>query len=429
MQKVSVVGGGLAGSEIALQLAGLGYNVDLIEMRPSVMTEAHKTSYLAELVCSNSLKSTRIDNASGLLKRELSMLGCRLLDIADESKVPAGHALAVDREIFASNVTRAVKENKLINRIEDEIRDIQVPGCCVIATGPLTSQALSKSIQNHFSEDHLFFYDAISISINIETADTGIMFKASRYGKGEADYFNIPFTKEEYYKLVEFLISAQKTEKHNFEQSSYFEACLPVEIAAKRGPETLRYGIMKPKGLIDPSTGIEPYAVIQLRQETRSGEMYGLVGFQSRLKRKAQRELLGIIPGLKNADILRWASIHRNTYIDSPRLLDERQMSRTRDGLFFAGQITGVEGYVESIAHGVLISRNVIAYLKGEKSELFPKETILGAIQRYLINTEISFQPINANLGLLPMVKGKKKDRKSIKAQISIDKMTEFLKK
>jgi methylenetetrahydrofolate--tRNA-(uracil-5-)-methyltransferase len=429
MRKITIVGGGLAGSEAALQLADRGYEVDLIEMRPSVMTEAHKTPYLAELVCSNSLKSTRIENASGLLKKELNMLGCRLLEIADKSKVPAGHALAVDRELFASNVSRVVQEHKLINLIEDEKRDIQISDCSVIATGPLTSKALSKSIQDHFSKDHLFFYDAISISINIETVDTGIMFKASRYGKGEADYFNIPFTREEYYRLVEFLISAPQTEKHNFESSSYFEACLPVEVAAKRGAETLRYGIMKPKGLIDPSTGMEPYAVIQLRQETRSGEMYGLVGFQSRLTRKAQRELMAIIPGLENSEILRWASIHRNTYIDSPRLLDERQMSKMRDGLFFAGQITGVEGYVESIAHGLIISRNVIAYLKGEESVIFPKETILGAIQRYLINTEINFQPINANFGLLPKVKGNKRERKSRKAQIAIDSMTAFLRR
>ena len=427
MPKITIVGGGLAGSEAALQLADKGIEVDLLEMRPAVNTEAHKTSYLAELVCTNSLKSIRIENASGLLKSELRMLGCRLLEIADKSKVPAGHALAVDRELFASNVTRAVQEHKLIKLINEEKKDLEFSGCCVIAAGPLTSPALSKSIQDHFAKEHLFFYDAISISINIESADTDLMFRASRYDKGEADYFNIPFTKEEYYNLVDFLISAPKTKKHDFESASYFEACLPVEVAAERGPETLSYGIMKPRGLVNPLTGVEPYAVIQLRQETKKGEMYGLVGFQSRLTRKSQRELLGIIPGLKDAEILRWASIHRNTYLDSPKLLDQKQMSRLKKGLFFAGQIVGVEGYVESIGHGLLTARNVLAHLKGEESIIFPEETILGAIQRYLVNSEIRFQPINANFGLLPRVKGNKRERKNKKAQIAIDSMKAFL--
>lgn len=425
---MTVIGGGLAGCEAALQLAGKKHKVDLIEMRPSSPTPAHQTGSLAELVCSNSLKSTRIDNASGLLKKELKILGCRLLDIASESSVPAGHALAVDRDLFSRKVTEAIEREPLIDLYREEKTGLDFEGCCIIATGPLTSDSLSRAISNHFSRNHLHFYDAISISISIETADTAKMYKASRYGKGGADYYNIPLNREKYLALVSYLLKAPKTEKHHFESSKCFEACLPIEESASRGVDTPRFGIMKPRGLPDPETGSEPYAVIQLRQETVEGSMFGLVGFQTRLTRPAQKEMLRLIPGLENAEILRWGSIHRNTFMETPLLLDRRQMSTKREGLFFAGQIVGVEGYVESIGNGLLAALNVDAFLNGRGPVVLPLETILGGLQRYLADTSTGFQPVNANFGLLPMVAGQKKDRKIRKAEASIMAIEDFVK-
>ncbi len=424
--RITVVGAGLAGSEAALQLAARGHKIDLIEMRPRLQTPAHKTSYLAELVCSNSLKSTRNDNASGLLKRELDMLGCRLLKIAQDASVPAGHALAVDREVFSRKVTEAVKEQEYIRVVNQEKTDLEFDEICVIATGPLTSTRLSKAIKKHFGSDHMYFYDAISISVNMETVNTENMFRASRYGKGGADYFNIPLDRSQYLKLVEYLIKAPKTPKRDFEDSRCFEACLPVEVSAGRGVDTPRFGVMKPRGLADPVTGAEPYAVIQLRQESMTGSMYGLVGFQTRLTRKSQKGLLSMIPGLENAEILRWGGIHRNTYIDSPRLLDSKQMSRTGKGLFFSGQLAGVEGYVESIGHGLLTALNIDNLLRGKEVVLLPPETILGGIQRYLAESE-RFQPVNANFGLLPPVRGGKRERKRRKAERSISILKKYI--
>ncbi|MBN2184587.1 MAG: methylenetetrahydrofolate--tRNA-(uracil(54)-C(5))-methyltransferase (FADH(2)-oxidizing) TrmFO [Candidatus Krumholzibacteriota bacterium] len=427
MYDVTVVGGGLAGSEAALQLADRGLNVQLLEMRPGENTPAHKTSSLAELVCSNSLKSESPQTASGLLKKELSMLGCRLLGLARETRVPAGHALAVDRDLFASAVTNAINNEKRIVIVNREQKDLNFSIPAIIATGPLTSKSLSEAIISEFSSETLFFYDAISISVNVESIDHTKVFKGSRYGKGADDYWNIPFSREEYQRLVAFLKGSPSTASRDFEEKRYFDACLPVEVLASRGDETLRFGPLKPKGLIDPATGKEPFAVLQLRQETLNGTMAGLVGFQSRLTRKGQKELMKLIPGLEKAEILRWGSIHRNTYLDSPRLLDAVQMSRMKEGIYFSGQITGVEGYMESIAHGLLTARNLFNRISGKEDEIFPEETILGGLQRHLSNDSAPFQPMNANFGILPAVDGKRKDRKRLKYERSVAALERFL--
>ena len=425
---VTIIGGGLAGSEIALQLSSRGHRVRLVEMRPERRTPAHRTDDLAELVCSNSLKSEHPETASGLLKRELHMLGCRLLHLADRARVPAGHALAVDRELFSRIVTGEVEAEPLICIERREQRDLDLPPCSVIASGPLTSDRLSRALEEHFDSESLYFYDAISISIDSESVDTKRIFKASRYGKGGDDYWNVPFSSDEYQKLVEFLRNAPCVERRGFEDARCFEACLPVEVIASRGKESLRFGALKPKGLVDPATGQEPHAVLQLRQETRDCRLLGLVGFQTRLTRPAQKELLNLIPGLGTARILRWGSIHRNTFIDSPQLLDDRQMSRSRKGLFFAGQIVGVEGYVESIAHGLITALNIDRYLSGGAFVGFPRETLLGALQRHLTGTGGSrFQPMNVNFGILPPVDGSKKRRKELHAERSIDALKHFL--
>jgi methylenetetrahydrofolate--tRNA-(uracil-5-)-methyltransferase len=424
---VTIIGGGLAGSEIALQLASRGHAVRLVEMRPERETPAHRTDGLAELVCSNSLKSEDPETASGLLKRELGMLGCRLLGIADRARVPAGHALAVDRELFSKIVTEEVEGEPLVSVERREQLDLELPPCSVIASGPLTSDDLSSALENHLGSESLYFYDAISISIDADSVDWGPMYRASRYGKGGADYWNAPFSREEYGRLVKFLREAPCVDKRGFEDSRCFDACLPVEVIASRGEESLRFGPLKPKGLPEPSTGREPHAVMQLRQETRDGRLLGLVGFQTRLTRPAQRELLRLIPGLGGARILRWGSIHRNTFIDSPRLLDEGQMSRTRRGLFFAGQIVGVEGYVESIAHGLVTALNVERYLVGEDFVRFPRETLIGALQEHLVTSPEPYQPMNVNFGILPPVQGPKKRRKQIRASRSIDALKGFL--
>jgi methylenetetrahydrofolate--tRNA-(uracil-5-)-methyltransferase len=426
-KSITIIGGGLAGSEIALQLASRGYAVRLVEMRPENKTPAHRTGDLAELVCSNSLKSEHPETASGLLKHELRMLGCRLIGYAERARVPAGHALAVDRELFSRIVTDEVDSEPLIRLERREQVNLDLPGCSVIATGPLTANRLSQSIEEHFGSESLFFYDAISISIDAETADTGRLFRASRYGKGGADYWNVPFSREEYRDLVDFLRRAPCVEKRGFEDSRCFEACLPVEVIASRGKESLRFGPLKPRGLVDPATGCEPHAVLQLRQETRDGRLLGLVGFQTRLTRPAQRELLRFIPGLGDARILRWGSIHRNTFIDSPRLLDEGQMSRDRKGLFFAGQIVGVEGYVESIAHGVVTALNIERYLEDEGFIRFPRETLLGALQEHLTRIVSTFQPMNVNFGILPPVAGPRKKRKELHSARSLDALKRFL--
>lgn len=427
MNRVTIIGGGLAGCEAALQLASRNIPVRLIEMRPAVETPAHRTSLLAELVCSNSLKSIDPVTSSGLLKEELRALRCVLLDAASRSSVPAGHALAVDRELFASDVTSMIEASPLIELETREETALPDDGCVIVATGPLTSDSLSASIEKHFDGGKLYFYDAISISVEAETIDESRIFRGSRYGKGGDDYLNIPLNEDEYDELIRFLLEAPKSEKRGFESSQCFDACLPVEVIAFRGPESLRYGPLKPRGLVNPFTGREPHAVLQLRQEKRDGSLLGLVGFQTRLTRPAQKELLKLLPGLERASIARWGAIHRNTYLDAPHLLDERQMSRERKGLFFAGQIAGVEGYVESIAHGLLTALNVSAWLDGREIPLFPEDTMTGALQRYLSGHEGEFQPMNANMGLLPPAKGRKRERKIKKSERARESLGRYL--
>ena len=427
MKRVTVIGGGLAGCEAALQLASRNISVRMIEMRPVAETPAHRTSLLAELVCSNSLKSTDPVTASGLLKAELKVLGCRLLEMASRCAVPAGHALAVDRDLFASEVTESIKQSPLIELARTEQTVLPEDGCAIVATGPLTSDNLTSSMEEHFEGGKLYFYDAISISVEAESIDESLIFRGSRYGKGGDDYLNVPLSEKGYTDLVRFLLEAPKTQKRGFESGMCFEACLPVEVIASRGEQSLRYGPLKPRGLADPSTGKEPYAVLQLRQEKRDGSMLGLVGFQTRLTRPAQKQLLKMLPGLEVARVVRWGAIHRNTYLDSPRLLDDRQMSARQEGLFFAGQLAGVEGYVESIAHGLLTALNASAYLDGNKPPLLPADTITGALQRHLSCTERDFRPMNANMGLLPPARGSRSERKAKKAERALASLDQYL--
>lgn len=419
--EVTIVGGGLAGSELALQLADRGVRVTLVEMRPIRSTPAHRTPFLAELVCSNSMKSEMPETASGLFKKELRLLRCRLLSEAEEARVPAGHALAVDRELFARHITQIVENEPSIRLERCEIENLALPPCSIIATGPLTSNSLSRAIQDHFDADHLYFYDAISISVRANTIDETMTFRASRYGKGGDDYVNVPLGGDEYRNLVDYLRGAPTVEKRGFEENRCFEACLPVEVIASRGDDALRFGPLKPKGLFDPRTGREPFAAIQLRQETRDGTMLGLVGFQTRLTRSAQRELVGMIPAMRDAEIVRWGSIHRNTFLDAPRLLDGRQMSRRRDGLFFSGQLVGVEGYVESIAHGLITALQIVRYLEGGVLPPFPRETMIGALQEHLVTGREPFQPMNVNFGLLPPIVAKRKEQRRMIAQRSLE--------
>lgn len=427
MQAVTVIGGGLAGCEAALQLSARGIAVQLVEMRPDVCTPAHRGGQLAELVCSNSLKSEHAETASGLLKREMELLGCRLLQIAAHCRVPAGHALAVDRELFAAEVSRAIEDEVLIEVRRSEQTDLETAGCAIVATGPLTSGRLCAAIESHLGEGCLYFYDAISISVDAQSIIREAAFRASRYGKGGDDYWNIPLEREEYSRLVAFLLTAPTVEPRGFESSRCFEACLPVEVIASRGEDALRFGPLKPRGLVDPRTGRQPYAVLQLRQEKRDGSLLGLVGFQTRLAQGAQRQLLHLIPGLEEAEIVRWGAIHRNTYLDAPRHLDARQMSRRREGLFFAGQLAGVEGYVESIAHGLLTAINAAAWLRGIEAPLLPADTMTGALQHYLGSCSGSFQPMNANFGLLPPERGTRRRRRMAQAGRALESLGAFM--
>ena len=424
--EITVVGGGLAGSEAALQLAARGRRVRLVEMRPEEMTPAHRGGDLAELVCSNSLKSDDPETASGLLKAELRLLGCRLLEAAAEARVPAGHALAVDRTVFSRAVTAMIDAEPLVTVERHEQTDLDLPDGSIVATGPLTSNALARSITAALGETGLYFYDAVSISVSAESIDRTVAWAGSRYGRGGDDYLNVPFDEAAYERLVGFLVSAPRTEPRGFEETACFEACLPVETIAGRGVDTLRFGVLKPRGLVDPRTGREPHAVLQLRRETLDGSMYGLVGFQTRLTRPAQRELLSMLPGLGGGEILRWGAIHRNTYLHSPALLDDAQAIPGRP-IFFAGQLVGVEGYVESIAHGLLSAINACRRLDGLGDFVAPPETIVGALQRYLSSTEGRFQPMNANFGLLPQVSGRRRERRRRKAEKSLSALRAFL--
>jgi methylenetetrahydrofolate--tRNA-(uracil-5-)-methyltransferase len=413
MTDLIVIGGGLAGSEAAFQAAQRGLKVQLYEMRPTVQTGAHQTHDLAELVCSNSLGSNLPDRASGLLKNEMRILGSLLLECAADSSLPAGGALAVDRELFARLVTERIENHPNIHIIREEVKDIpNTP--TIISSGPLTSVALSKSIAALSNEEHLFFFDAIAPVIHAESINMDIAFRASRYGTGEqdeGDYINCPFTDDEYYTFVDELLKAERIELRSFEEAikggvkagHFFEGCLPVEIIAERGIDSLAFGPMRPVGLKDPRTERRPYAVVQLRQDNLAGSLYNLVGFQTNLKYPEQKRVLRRIPGLENAEFMRYGQMHRNTFIASPKLLRPTLQHIERDDLFFAGQITGVEGYMGNIATGLLAGINAARRHHSEELITLPPTTMLGALCHYVTHANLKdFQPMKANFGILP---------------------------
>ena len=419
--EVTVTGAGLAGSEAAIQLAKRNIKVNLYEMRPEKTTGAHKTSDCAEFVCSNSMGSYDITNASGLLKHEMELLGGELIKIAHACRVPAGSALAIDRELFSQKVTERIESDPNINLIRKEIE--KVPDTpVIIASGPLTSEKLAGNIKKFTESEHLYFFDAIAPIVEKESINFDTAFYASRYDKGEASYINCPMNREEYENFYNILINAPRIELKEFEKNAkFFESCLPVEVLASRGVDTLRFGPMKPVGLIDKRTGIENYAVVQLRQDNSAKTLYNLVGFQTNLKWGSQKELIHSIPGLENANIVRYGVMHRNTFINSPKILTAGLQSKKRPDLFFAGQITGTEGYTESIATGLLAGINMAKYLNGEKPAELPRETMLGALTHYISNPEHEkFQPINSNWGILSPVELPKKERKNKKLKAEL---------
>ena len=428
--EVSVIGAGLAGSEAALQLAKRGIKVNLYEMRPQKTTGAHVSEDFAEFVCSNSLGSADCSNASGLLKKEMQMLGGELIDIAYSCHVPAGGALAIDRKLFSKTVTEKIENEPNINIIRGEVEKIP-DGAVIIASGPLTSDSLADDIKNFTQSEHLHFFDAIAPIVEKDSINFDKAFYASRYNKGEASYINCPMNEEEYTRFYDILINAPKIELKSFEKKAkFFESCLPIEVLASRGIDTLRFGPMKPVGLIDNRTGIENYAVVQLRQDNSAKTLYNLVGFQTNLKWGAQKELLQEIPGLENVNIVRYGVMHRNTFINSPKLLYPSLQTRKRANLFFAGQITGTEGYTESIASGLLAGINMARFLNDEKCFILPKETMLGALTQYITDeNHDKFQPINSNWGIVSPIDMPKKERKNkkLKAEYITKRSIEFL--
>jgi methylenetetrahydrofolate--tRNA-(uracil-5-)-methyltransferase len=413
MTDLVVIGGGLAGSEAAYQAAQRGLKVRLFEMRPAVQTGAHQTHDLAELVCSNSLGSKLPDRASGLLKEEMGLLGSMLLECAQAASLPAGGALAVDRELFARMVTERVERHPNIEILREEAKAIPT-SLTIIASGPLTSPALSKSIAALSGEEHLFFFDAIAPVIHADSIDMGVAFRASRYGAGEqdeGDYINCPLTRDEYYSFVDALLAAERIELRSFEEAiksgvkagHFFEGCLPVEIIAERGRDSLAFGPMRPVGLRDPRTGKRPYAVVQLRQDNLAGSLYNLVGFQTNLKYAEQKRVLRMVPGMEHAEFMRYGQMHRNTFITSPKLLRPTLQHRERDELLFAGQITGVEGYMGNIATGLLAGINASRLFQYEEPIILPETTMLGALCHYVTHADLKdFQPMKANFGILP---------------------------
>ena len=439
MQEVIVIGAGLAGSEASLQLSKRGIKVKLYEMRPNKTTGAHVGSDCAEFVCSNSLGSSDITNASGLLKKEMELLGGELIKIAIENSVPAGNALAIAREDFSKAVTKRIEEDTNIELIREELTEIP-EGNVIIASGPLTSDTLAESIKQFTKSEHLHFFDAIAPIVEVDSINFDKAFWASRYDKGEASYINCPMNKEEYENFYNILINAPRIEQHDIDKKSkFFESCLPVEVLASRGVDTLRFGPMKPVGLIDKRTGIENYAVVQLRQDNSAKTLFNLVGFQTNLKWGAQKELLQSIPGLEDVNIVRYGVMHRNTFINSPQVLNPTMEARERQGLFFAGQLTGTEGYTESIATGMLAGINMAKRILGEEPIVLPKECILGALTRYISDKEhlknnLPIQPINSNWALVPPVELPKKERKNKKlknellAKRSLETLEEFIK-
>jgi methylenetetrahydrofolate--tRNA-(uracil-5-)-methyltransferase len=415
---VHVIGGGLAGSEAAWQLAQRGCRVVLHEMRPVRQTPAHQTENFAELVCSNTFKSTETTNAHGLLKAEMRVLGSMVLECADASRVPGGSALTVDRNAFAGLVTERVTSHPLIDVVRDEVADVMSPS--IIATGPLTSEGLSEAIRKRTGSDALSFYDAIAPIVSFESIDHDIVFRASRYGKetmegagDEGAYLNCPMSREEYEAFLDAVATGDQYRTHDFDQVPYFEGCMPIEVMAQRGRETLRFGPMKPVGLDDPRTGRRPWAVVQLRQEDRAGMMWNLVGFQTRLRIPEQQRVFRMIPGLANAEFFRYGQIHRNAYLNAPACLTPHLSLRDEPTVLFAGQLTGVEGYTESTATGVIAAINMARMQRGEPAALPPATTMLGALYRYLREADPRhFQPMNANFGLVEPLAEEVRDKR-----------------
>ena len=408
---VKVIGAGLAGCEAAYQLSKRGIKVKLYEMKPKKFSPAHSDENLAEIVCSNSFKSNLKTNACGLLKEELRMLGSLLIHIADEVKVPAGQALAVDRELFSKRVTQEIEKIDNIEIIREEVTNIDVDEYTIIATGPLTSDVLYKEIQNLIKEDSLHFYDAAAPIIEKDSIDMNIAFYGDRYGKGDSSYINLPMNEEEYKTFYNELINADVVTLHEFEKREIFEGCMPVEVMAKRGEDTLRYGPLKPVGFLDPRTEKRPYAIVQLRQDNSAKTLYNMVGFQTNLKYGEQKRVFSMIPGLKNAEFVKYGVMHRNTFINSTKLLDETYCMKNNEKIYFAGQITGVEGYVESIASGLVSAINLANKLNGKERLTFDRENMIGALSKYISTENDKFQPMNANFGILPPLEMKIKDK------------------
>ena len=446
---ITVIGGGLAGSEAAYQIAKQGIKVRLYEMKPIKYSPAHSNSNLAEIVCSNSFKSNLITNACGLLKEELRKLDSLLIKIADKTSVPAGQALAVDRDTFSAEVTKALEQEPLIEIINEEVKDIQKmaeEGIVIVATGPLTSDALAKQISKLTGEDKLYFYDAAAPIVNKDSIDFDIAFYGDRYlqekkkeetveqwktrlesQKEEQSYINLPMNQEEYENFVKELVEAEVVTLHEFEKREIFEGCMPIEIMAKRGQDTLRFGPLKPVGFDDPRTARRPYAVVQLRQDDKQASIYNLVGFQTNLKYGEQKRVFSMIPGLEKAEFVKYGVMHRNTYINSSKLLDETYNLKQNENIYFAGQITGVEGYVESISSGMVAGLNACNKLRGKNQITFSENTVIGALAKYISTPNNKFQPMNANFGILPTLEGKKiKDKKERYQKLADRSLLEF---
>ncbi len=431
MQKVKVIGGGLAGAEAAYALAKRGVKVDLYDIKPVKFTPAHHSENYAELVCSNSLKSNDIyGNAAGLLKEEMRLLGSLVIEAADKTKVPAGNALAVDREKFSQYITEKLKEETNINLIQDEVEEINPDEYTIVASGPLTTDKLSENIRSMVGGG-LYFYDASAPIIDFDSIDMEHAFFGDRYDKGNGDHINCPMTKDEYEEFISALISAKRTELHGFESTAVFEGCMPVEVMASRGKDTLRFGPLKPVGLTDPKTGRWAYACLQLRKEDENGTMYNMVGFQTNLLWGEQKRVFSIIPALKNAEYLRYGVMHRNTFINSPKVLNPDYSLKVNEKVYFAGQITGVEGYVESAASGLMSAIYLSRKLQNKKSVTVSDNTVLGALAKYVTTENPSFQPMNANFGILPPLNRiirDKAERKKAQAERSLSEVKEFIK-
>ena len=430
-ERVTVIGGGLAGSEAAWQLAKRGITVDFYEMRPQKMTPAHKTDRLAELVCTNSMRSNQLSNAVGLLKEEMRQLDSLIMKAADHSQVPAGGALAVDRTQFSDYVTSKLLALPNINFHTEEITQIPTDRIAIIATGPLTSDKLAEEIQKFSGNESLHFFDAAAPIIAADSIDMDIVYKKSRYDKGEAAYLNCPMTKQEYENFAQELISAETAEVHSFENNEVFEGCMPIEVMAKRGMKTMLFGPLKPVGLENPATGKTPYAVVQLRQDNAVASMYNIVGFQTHLKYGEQKRVFAMIPGLAHARFIRYGKMHRNTYMASPAVLSASYEAKKQPGLFFAGQVTGVEGYVESAGSGLVSGINAARRASGQEPVAFPKLTALGSMANYVTTADIKhFQPMNASFALIPGLEGpkvrNKKERHLKISQRGLEYLKEF---